>query len=240
MVVAPRVGPLGDRSLKHDVYAAIVARIHRGELRPGDRVSEADVAARLGISRAPVREALSLLAYEGLIVRKPRSGNFIAELTQQDIEDIREARVLLEGHAARRACLRITGEDAAELRALIAAMATAAVDPVDPDHWTTAASLNAQFHLTVARIAGNRVLERLWRVLDPLAWLLAPATRTNWEHSPNDLVARHELLLNALLEGDPDKAQAAFAAHIMDASRLTTGISADGSPPAQDRREVSA
>lgn len=232
MVVAQRAGQLGDRSLKHDVYAAIVARIHRGELRPGDRVSEADVADRLGISRAPVREAMSQLAHEGLIVRKPRSGSFIAELSQTDLEDIREARLLLECHAARRACLRITSEDAAELRALITAMATTAADP-DPDRWTATASLNAQFHQTVTRIAGNRVLERLWRGLDPLAWLLAPASEPNWDHSPLDLVARHEMLLKALLSGDPDRAEAAFAAHIKNAAQRTAGLVPEGVPPAQ-------
>jgi DNA-binding GntR family transcriptional regulator len=172
-----------------------------------------------------VREALSQLAHEGLIVRKPRSGSFIAELSQSDLEDIREARLLLECHAARRACLRITSDDAAELRALISAMAATAADP---DHWTATASLNAQFHQTVARIAGNRVLERLWRGLDPLAWLLAPATEPNWEHSPLDLVARHELLLKALLLGDPDRAEAAFAAHIRNAAQRTAGLVPDG------------
>lgn len=227
MVVAQRSGHLGDRSLKHDVYAAIVARIHRGELRPGDRVSEAEVANRLGISRAPVREAMSQLAHEGLIVRKPRSGSFIAQLTQMDLEDIREARLLIECHAARRACRRITAEDAAELRGLIAAMAQSAADR---DHWTATASLNAQFHQTVARIAGNRVLERLWRGLDPLAWLLAPATEPNQEHSPLGLVARHELLLDALLSGDPDRAEAAFATHIMLAAQRTAGLASDGVP----------
>ncbi len=230
MAIAQRAGHLGDRSLKHEVYAAIVARIHRGELRPGDRVSEADVADRLGISRAPVREALSQLAYEGLIVRKPRSGSFIAELSRSDLEDIREARLLLECHAARRACLRITSDDAAELRNLIMAMAATAADP-GSDHWTATASLNAQFHQTVARIAGNRVLERLWRGLDPLGWLLAPANEPNQMHSPLALVARHEMLLDALLSGDPDRAEAAFATHITHAAHRTAGLVPHGVAP---------
>jgi DNA-binding GntR family transcriptional regulator len=221
MHIAAPSGLLGDRSLKLDVYASIVGRIHRGELRPGDRVSESDVAARLGISRAPVREAFSQLAHEGLVIRKPRSGNFIARLTQKDLEDIRDTRVLIECHAARRACTRITADDAAELRGLVAAMAEIAVSS---EHWTEAASLNARFHQTVARIANNHILERLWRSLDPLAWLLAPAALPNRQHRPRELVTRHEALLEALLTGDPDHAAAAFKAHIVDAAQRTTGL----------------
>jgi DNA-binding GntR family transcriptional regulator len=221
MVVAERPRLLGDRSLKLEVYAAIVAQIHRGELRPGERVSEADVATRLGISRAPVREAFAQLAYEGLIVHKPRSGNFVARLTQKDLDDIRDARILIECHAARRACRRITAADAEELRGLIAAMGqTVAVD----HQWADAASLNARFHETVARIADNRILERLWRSLDPLAWLLAPAALPHQPHSPADLVAQHEHLLAALLAGDPDAAADAFKAHILGAAERTAGL----------------
>lgn len=225
MRIAAPPGLLGDRSLKLDVYASIVEQIHRGELRPGDRVSESDVAARLGISRAPVREAFTQLAHEGLIIRKPRSGNFIAKLSQKDLEDIRDARVLIECHAARRACARINAADAAELRGLIAAMAEIAASR---QHWTDAASLNARFHQTVARIADNHILERLWRSLDPLAWLLAPAALPNCEHRPRELVTRHEALLEALLTGDPEHAAAAFEAHILDAAQRTAGL-----PPGQ-------
>ena len=89
------------------------------------------------------------------------------------LEEIRDARVLIECHAARRACTRLTPADAAELRGLIAAMADAATDE---RHWTEAASLNARFHQTVVSIADHRILARLWQMLDPLAWLLAPAT----------------------------------------------------------------
>jgi DNA-binding GntR family transcriptional regulator len=225
---------VGDRSLKLDVYASIVAQIHRGELRPGDRVSEADVAARLGISRAPVREAFAQLVHEGLIVRKPRSGSFITRLSQKDLEDIRDARILIECHAARRASTRITADDADELRALIATMAETAARA---HQWTEAASLNARFHQTVARIADNRILERLWRSLDPLAWLLAPAALPHIAHDATELVTRHELLLEALLSGDPARAAMAFKAHILDAAQRTAGLFA---APTDDISETPA
>jgi DNA-binding GntR family transcriptional regulator len=220
---------IGDRSLKREVYALIVALIHHGELRPGDRISEADVAARLGISRAPVREAFTELTHEGLLVRKPRYGSFVAQLTPKDLDDICETRVLIEVYAARRACLRITADDAEELRDVIAAMADAAADD---QRWTEVASLNARFHQRVARIADNRILERLWRSLDPLAWLLAPAVRPHKPHVPADLVGRHQQLLDALLSGSPDRAGAAFEAHIRAAAERAPKLpAAEPSPP---------
>ena len=207
----PTPNAIGDRSLKREVYALIVALIHHGGLRPGDRISEADIAARLGISRAPVREAFTELVHEGLLVRKPRYGSFVAQLTPKDLDDICDARVLIECYAARRACLRITAADAEELRDVIVAMADAAADD---RRWTEVASLNARFHQRVARIADNRILDRLWRALDPLAWLLAPAVRPHKPHISADLVERHQRLLDALLTGNPDRAGAAFEEHI--------------------------
>jgi DNA-binding GntR family transcriptional regulator len=223
---------IGDRSLKREVYALIVALIHHGELRPGDRISEADVAARLGISRAPVREAFAELVHEGLIVRKPRFGSFVAQLTSKDLDDIADARVMIECHAARRACLRVTAADADELHGLIAAMAETAADE---RRWTEVASLNARFHQTVARIADNPILERLWRTLDPLAWLLAPAVRPHKPHDPADLVARHERLLEALLSGNPDQASAAFEEHIRGAAHRAPLPPLGGSRPPNER-----
>lgn len=212
--------PLGDRSLKNDVYAAIVAQIHRGDLRPGDRISEAEIAARLGISRAPVREAFAQLGHEGLIVRKPRSGNFVAKLSQKDLEDIRDARVLLECHAASRACARMTPEGADTLRGVIAAMEAAARER----RWTETASLNARFHQVVIRLADSAILERLWRALDPLAWLLATAALPKRDHIPEGLVVRHQVLVDALLSGDPDRAAEAFREHVTAAARRTAGL----------------
>lgn len=224
----PNLNVVGDRSLKREVYAVIVGLIHRGELRPGDRISEADIAARLGISRAPVREAFSQLTHEGLIVRKPRSISYVAHLTAKDLTDIRDARLLIECDAARRACSRITAADAVELRDLSAAMAESAAHD---DQWTDTALLNARFHQTVIRIADNEVLGRMWQTLHPLVWLLAPAVAPRNRHDPASLVERHQALLAALQTGDPDRAEAAFRHHIHAATPGTRAVPTDGAEP---------
>ncbi len=204
-----------DRSLHHDVYAVIVDWIHQGKLRPGDRVSEAAIARYLGVSRGPVRDAISRLDYEGLVIRRPRRGALVAEFTAKDLEDIISARQLIEGHAARAACRRLTRPDLAELEALIEAMRTAA----EAGRWTETALLNSRFHQTVVRISGNKMLGKMWQTLHPLAWLLASAASPNQPHDPQSLVARHRSLLAVLQSGNPDRAEEAFRRHVLDASR---------------------
>ncbi|MDQ3413089.1 MAG: GntR family transcriptional regulator [Chloroflexota bacterium] len=223
----PDGGPGDDRALRHDVYAVIVEWIHQGALRPGDRVSEAAIARELGISRGPVREAMSRLDHEGLVVRRPRRGAVVAQLTAKDLGDIAAVRQLIEGHAARCACQRLTPTDATELERLIAAMRATA----RAGRWTETASLNARFHQTVVRIADNTLLSKVWQTLHPLAWLLAPAVSPHTPHDIDSLVARHQALLAALQAGDPDRAEAAFREHVLRAARLTRQSVAE--PPRQ-------
>lgn len=199
-----------DRSLHHDVYAMIVEWVQDGTLRPGDRISEAAIARQLGVSRGPVREAMSRLDNEGLVIRRPRRGAVVAEVTSKDLDDIVAVRQLVEGYAARCACELLTPNDVNELERLIAAMYTSA----RAGQWTETATLNAQFHQTVVRIADNRLLHRLWQSLHPLGWLLAPTVSPHKPHDPDDLRARHDALLAALQAGDPDQAEAAFRQHV--------------------------
>ena len=114
----------------------------------------------------------------------------------------------------------VRDRDAAELHALIDEMAEAA----RTSDWIEAASLNARFHQTVVRLADNNILERLWRTLDPLAWLLAPAAIPERQHVPDGLVSRHAALVEALLSGDGDRAASAFRDHIMAGAQMTAGV----------------
>ncbi len=233
-----------DRSLHHDVYAVVVEWVQDGTLRPGDRISEAAIARQLGISRGPVREALTRLDNEGLVVRRPRRGAVVAEFTSKDVDDIVSVRQLVEGYAARCACLLLTPTDASDLERLIAAMHTSAL----AGQWTETATLNARFHQTVVRIADNRLLHKFWQSLHPLGWLLAPTISPHKPHDPDDLRSRHQALLDALQAGDPDQAEAAFHQHVLQTAHqvrqrlgqsnptsrpaATTGPLAPGSPMA--------
>lgn len=199
------------RSLHHVVYAAVVDAIHKGELDPGDRVSEVDIARKLGISRSPVREAFARLAHDGLVEQRPRRGTFVTEFSRDDIAEIREVRALIEGYASRIACHNLEKCHEQELQQLIAAM----VNSADECDWIRTASLNARFHESVVELAGKKTLNRVWGALDPLAWLVAATVPRDHAHDPEDLQERHERLVAALRTGDPDVAEDAFRGHIL-------------------------
>jgi DNA-binding GntR family transcriptional regulator len=201
--------PAQDRSLHTVVYAAIVAALHRGEMKPGDRITEEDIAHRLGISRSPVREAFVRLAQAGLITRRPRRGAFITEFSPAEWASIREARALLEGYGARQACARVADDDVAPLRDLVAVM----VEAAHAGDWMRVVQANSQFHSTALDLSGNLILTRLWSSLDPLVWLQAASAPPNVRHDPDDVAARHTTLIEALLSGDGDRAERAFRDH---------------------------
>jgi DNA-binding GntR family transcriptional regulator len=206
-----------DRSLQHDVYAVIIDWIHQGKLRPGERVSEAAIARHLGISRGPVREAISRLDFEGLVIRRPRRGAVVSAFTVKDLKEISSVRQLIEGHAARAACQLMTPQDMKELNGLVNSMKIAA----EAGQWTETAVLNGLFHQMVVRIADNKILSKMWQTLHPLAWLLAPVASAHKPHDPESILARHQLLLEALRAGDPDRAEEAFRQHVVQSSQLT-------------------
>jgi DNA-binding GntR family transcriptional regulator len=202
--------PVPDRALHNVVYATIVDAIHRGEMRPGDRITEADIAQRLGISHSPVREAFTRLAADHLIVRLPRRGNFVAQFEETDIDHIRDARLLIEGYAARNAAIRIGPADVALLEEIVAQMVTSAIAGT----WMQTVSLNARFHAAVIDIGGNPIIKRMWSAVDPLTWLVAATATPGHQHNPQDLERRHRHLIDTLVAGDPDAADEAFRVHV--------------------------
>lgn len=100
----PFEGESPGQSLAQQVREEILRLILLGEIRAGQRLSEPDIAKRLGVSRVPVREALRSLQPTGLVVSKLNSGVFVRQLTPAEIHDLYEMRGLLDGHAVRLAC----------------------------------------------------------------------------------------------------------------------------------------
>src|SRR6266571_7047058 len=122
---SPRMGDLGDgeaaesrlfqphevRSLRDRAYDDIREAILGGALRPGERIKERDVAAQMGISTTPVKEALRRLEQDGLVVSQPRRGAIVGPLVTTRPEEILAIRAHLEGLAARLAAEKMSGED---------------------------------------------------------------------------------------------------------------------------------
>jgi DNA-binding GntR family transcriptional regulator len=142
-----------------------------GELKPGAKLSPSAVAANLGISHIPVREALTSLAASGYLEHKPRVGFFVRILSPEDLADIYHWRELLEREAFTMAIPRLTGDDIEEMRRLCGQMRKLAA----PAQRREYLALNRQFHFIAFRRAGS---DRLLRFLTYLWDAAAPYTFT--------------------------------------------------------------
>jgi DNA-binding GntR family transcriptional regulator len=187
-------------------YQALLGAIRSGELAPGQRVIVTELAAQLGMSLTPVRDALALLAEQGLVVRKPNHMTVISEHTRQRSAEVSMLRAMLEPEAAMLAAVRADQQGVAEIRetcrALDAALETAQPAGVD--------DLNAGFHLAVAAASGSGILAefvgRLWKQIPvqglTLSGQLAQAAR------------EHRAILDAIADGDGERARARMAEHV--------------------------
>lgn len=191
-----------DGSLKERVYRAMRDEIVATALPPGEELYEARLAARYGVSKTPVREALALLCREGLVQVLPRRGYRVAEVTARDVEECFRLRLLLEPEAARLAAAAITPAGLGALRALIEAERRREL--VDPE-------ANALFHMQIARTSNSgRLVEEIGRLIDAhqrMLWLVP-------EHRRPHAETEHELIVLGLASGDPEAARAAMEAHI--------------------------
>ena len=102
--------------LRDVVFNTLRQAILKGELKPGERLMEIQLANKLGVSRTPVREAIRKLELEGLVLMIPRKGAEVAEITRQDMEDVLEVRTALEELAVKDACDHITDAQLSELK----------------------------------------------------------------------------------------------------------------------------
>jgi DNA-binding GntR family transcriptional regulator len=119
------------KSLADRAAAILTSEIVAGTLRPGQWVSENELAARLGVSRSPVREALKALARDGLVMVRPRRGTIITELSATDVADLYAARQLVESEMVRLAVEALNDAAVDELAGIIRAVRAAGPDPRD-------------------------------------------------------------------------------------------------------------
>ncbi len=103
--------------LRDIVFRTLRDAILRGDLEPGERLMELQLASKLGVSRTPIREAIRMLEQEGLAITIPRKGAEVARMTEKDVDDVLQIRCALEDLAVRLSCVNITQDDIQKLRA---------------------------------------------------------------------------------------------------------------------------
>jgi DNA-binding GntR family transcriptional regulator len=209
MSAEPRTsGGTTSELLADRAYAALRDRIVALRIAPGEPINEDALGRELDMGRTPVREAIKRLALENLVTVFPRRGTFASEINITDLAHISDVRQQLEGHAAYRAAERLTAARRAELEALLARIAAADGTPRDEQM-----ELDADIHRFVHRCTANPYLEetlaryfnlslRIWYlVLDRLPHLA-------------ERVREHRALLEAIRDGQADRARAIAAEHV--------------------------
>lgn len=188
-------------SLTDQAADALRRDILTTRLAPGETLSEAAAAARLGMGKAPIRAALARLAEEGLVAAVPRRGWVVSLVTIRDIHEVFDLRLLLEPEAARRAAGRV---DARELERLDAVCA-AGYRPEDEESALAFLDANKAFHVAVAELSGNhRLARQIGRLLDESTRMLVLGLRSR--DRTGEMAHEHAALVEALALGRTEDA----------------------------------
>lgn len=197
------------QDLGSEAYDRLRAAIREGALRPGQRVTEAELAARLGISRTPVRQALTRLETEGLLSHEPRRGLVVSRPDHLQVVELYAMREVLEATAARFAAQHASEAELAGLARLVEAEAAG------PQDSRALSAVNLRLHTLLHRAAHNRYLLRsLAQLTDAMA--LLPTMLGNPARARQSQ-QEHRALLDALLRRDAAAAEAAMRAHLRSA-----------------------
>ncbi len=197
-----------NRTLREQIVSSLKESIIRGELTPGQKVSEPELAGKLGISRTPIREAFRQLESEGYLTVMPRKGAVVSRMSKKEIEDFYEVKSLLEGYAARKAARKATEKDIEKLRKLNDQLAILARKG-DVDGFFRK---NREFHLGFINLCGNRKLPEIWGNLTGLFVRYRMASLA----APGRLsvsVKEHNNIINALEKKDDSLSEAIVVKH---------------------------
>lgn len=222
--------PLTSESLASRAYDRVEAAIVNGELAPDQRISEADLARRFGISRGPLREAIARLEGKKLVRRTTNLGARVVALRSESLIELYYVREALEGMACRLACERLKTQSVAEIEQILQRHADDAA--VQSGVSYVQKKGDQDFHFKIARLSGNDTLISL--LCDDLYALirLYRVRFSSMPGRPQRALAEHRAILAALKSGNPERAEDAMRAHIR-ASRenLVRALGQEAEPP---------
>lgn len=198
---------LQEMSQGETAYERLMAAIRAGEFQPGDRLREIEVAARLSLSRTPVREALRKLESDGIVEHRPRIGAAIRKLSQTEVVELYEMRLVLERTAAEMAARHASPAEIDALEDLNEEIGASTDDAA------RAAAMNQRFHRGIYLATRNRFLLESARALNNALLLLGPTTLAD-KARITVVYDQHREILDALRAGDAPRAGAAAEAHL--------------------------
>ena len=202
------------RGLSVDIATRLRAAIFSGHFGPGERLREEALATAMGVSRGPIREALSQLEREGLIVIKRNRGAFVARLSREDLDEVYTLRVAIEELAVRRACEIAHASEIDELEGVVRLMADALNSGCTEQE---AAELDLHFHDLIYRAAHHRRLYECWTNLRPQIHIVLLSR--NVAHPDFRLLSvavdSHQEIVDAIRARDGDEASRLIDDHLL-------------------------
>jgi DNA-binding GntR family transcriptional regulator len=194
------------------VEAQLTRAIVEGRLAPGSRIVEAEIARRMGVSRAPVREAARRLERQGVLVARPRHGFAVRTISVQEIDDLFEVRISLEMTSVELACRKADDAGLQRLRTLVDGMVHEA--PTQPQHVRIATDL--AFHTLICELSGNAHLHRIFSNTQTEMQMIIALIDAVY-HDPETMANTHYPIVDALMSRDVDASRLAMREHLDDA-----------------------
>ena len=195
--------------LRDVVFNTLRQAILRGELKPGERLMEIQLANKLGVSRTPIREALRKLELEGLVNMVPRKGAEVADITEESLRDVLEVRKALEELSVQLACEKITEEEIEELKRV----AERFKDTLNDQDVTKIAEADVAFHDVIYTATDNQKLILLLNNLREQMYRYRVEYLKKEEAYPQ-LIAEHEELIDNISKRNKEEATRIMCEHI--------------------------
>lgn len=216
-------GHIEPLALYQQVAKLLRQRILSHELPPGAWVDEQSIASQYGISRTPLREALKVLASEGLVTLKPRRGCYVMEISERDLDEVYSIMSLLEGQCAAHCAAHASHGQLADLQAIHARLEAAAAEGCIDQFFQA----NTDFHHRLLDITGNRRLTAMIGDLRQVVGLSRHHSLTS-EARRAESLAEHRHILACLARHDAPAAEAAMRAHLLSGRAALARSSAQG------------
>lgn len=205
-----RIQPLqAPRTYRTGALETLRSAIFDGTLPSGTPLVERQLAEDMGVSRAPIREALRQLEEEGLVVNIPYKGSYVAQIDRDRLEEILSLRLVLEVFAAELAFPEFKRTQAEQLRQIVEQMDAAKNDPV------RLADLDMAFHRTFYQLSDHTLLLQVWTTIERQMRLFLSMNQRSYE-SMTDWIDSHRQVLQAMQGDDVEAAKAAVRRHILE------------------------
>lgn len=195
--------------LRDVVFNTLREAILKGDLKPGERLMELQLASKLGVSRTPIREAIRMLEQEGLAVTTPRKGAEVAKMTLKDMEDVLEIRDALDELAVRIACQKISDEQLKQLEDMKELFEKSA----QTGNVKKIAEADVTFHDVIYEATGNPKIVTLLNNLREQVYRYRVEYIKDPKNYPT-LIAEHEAILESLKNRDVKNAVEAMHVHV--------------------------